>query len=66
MVVVQLLVYKLAGEISTLTERMLLKPLCRLSPPIDYAPRSGLLLAPGFLLLVRLVPQARVVVLVAT
>ena len=66
MVVVQLLVYKPVGKYCTLTERMLLKTLCRLFTPIDYSPRLGLLLAPGFLLLVRLVPQARVVVLVAT
>src|SRR5215204_1562797 len=67
MVVVLLLVYKLVGETGALTEHVLLKTLCHSFPPFAYSPRSGLLLALGFLLLlVRLVPQARVVVLVAT
>src|SRR5215204_7672727 len=67
MVVVLLLVYKLVGETGALTEHVLLKTLCHLFPPFAYSPRSRLLIALGFLLLlVRLVPQARVVVLVAT
>src|SRR5215204_6310278 len=67
MVVVLLLVYKLLGGASALTERTLLKTLCHSFPPFAYSPRLGLLLALGFLLLlVRLVPQARVVVLVTT